>query len=186
MCRFLGCQIKHSTAYHPQAQGLVERLNRSLKASLRAYEEPSQWYHNLPWVLLALRNSPKQDSHSLSPTNFVFGGPVGLPREFYAPVFGGPVRLPREFYAPETDAPTPTHDYISNFSKYIANLTYHQPRATHRHSYLDPTLFSSQCIFAQIHTSHPWPPITKGHFPSYPKTTNTLSLTTRPTTMWYR
>ena len=48
MCRFLGCQIKHSTAYHPQAQGLVERLNRSLKNSLRAYEEPSQWYHNLP------------------------------------------------------------------------------------------------------------------------------------------
>ena len=55
MCRFLGCQIKHSTAYHPQAQGLAERLNRSLNASLRAYEEPSQWYHNLPWVLLALR-----------------------------------------------------------------------------------------------------------------------------------
>ena len=131
MYRFLGCQIKHSTAYHPQAQCLVERLNRSLKASLRAYEEPSQWYHNLLWVLLALRNSPKQDLQSLSPTSFVFGDPV---------------RLPGEFFEPETDAPTPTHDYICNFSKHIANLTYHQPRATHlpftprSHSFLVPVL----------------------------------------------
>ena len=60
-----------------------------------------------------------KDLHSLSPANFVFGGSV---------------RLPGEFFAPETDAPTPTHDYISNFSKHIANLTYHQPRATHRNS----------------------------------------------------
>ena len=153
MCRFLGCQIKHSTAYHPQAQGLVERLNRSLKASLRAYEEPSQWYHNLPWVLLALHNSPKQDLHSLSPANFVFGGPV---------------RLPGEFFPPETDAPTPTHDYISNFSKYIANLTYHQPRATHRHSHLDPTFFSSQCSHVYIRTDTYKPPLAphyKGPFP---------------------
>ena len=79
MYRFFGRQIKHSTAYHPQAQGLVERLNRSLKTNLRAYEEPSQWYHNLPCVLLALRNSSKQDLHFLSPPNFVFGGPARLP-----------------------------------------------------------------------------------------------------------
>ena len=59
MCRFLGCQIKHLIAYHPQAQSFVERLNRSLKTSLRAYEEPFQWCHSLPWILLALRNSPK-------------------------------------------------------------------------------------------------------------------------------
>ena len=134
----------HSTAYHPLAQGLVERLNRSLKASLRAYEEPFQWYHNLPWVLLALRNSPKQDLHFLSPANFVFSGPV---------------RLPGEFFAPETDAPTPTHDYISNFSKYIAKLTYHQPRATHRYSHLDPSLFSSQCSHVYIRTDTYKPPL---------------------------
>ena len=149
----LGCQIKHLTAYHPQAQGLIERPNRFLKASLRAYEESCQWYHNLPYVLLALCNSPKQDLHSLSPANFVFGGSV---------------RLPGEFFAPKTDNPTPTYDYISNFSKYIANLTYHQPRATHCHSHLDPTLFSSQCSHMYIRTDTYKPPLAphyKGPFP---------------------
>ena len=101
----------------------------------------------------ALRNSPKQDLHSLSPANFVFGGPA---------------RLPGEFFAPEADAPTPTHDYISNFSKYIANLAYHQPRATHRHSHLDPTLFSSQCSHVYIRTDTYKPPLAphyRGLFP---------------------
>ena len=67
----------------PQSQGLVERFNRSLKSSLRAYENSSDWYDNFPWVLLALRNSPKQDLHSLSQSDFVFGQPVRLPGEFF-------------------------------------------------------------------------------------------------------
>ena len=36
MARSLGTQLHRTTSYHPQANGMVERFHRSLKASLRA------------------------------------------------------------------------------------------------------------------------------------------------------
>ena len=111
---------------------------------------------------------PKQNLHFLSPVKFVFGGPVCLSGECFKP---------------QADPPTPTHDYVSIFSKYIANLTYHQPRAIHRHSDLDPTLFHfpGHHVYIRTDTHNPPPPppplalTTKDHFLSYPKATNTLS-----------
>ena len=135
MSNYLGCEMKHSTAYHPQSQGLVERFNRSLKSSLRAYENSSDWYDNLPWVLLALRNSPKQDLHSLSPSDFVFGQPV---------------RLPGEFFEVNSATQFPTHEYVSKFSKYISRLAYCAPRTANRESHLDAALFSPSCTHVYI------------------------------------
>ena len=45
---FLGAQLHHSTAYHPQAQGLVKRVNRTLKTALKCAESPTDGYDNLP------------------------------------------------------------------------------------------------------------------------------------------
>ena len=135
MSNYLGCEMKHSTAYHPQSQGLVERFLRSLKSSLRAYENSSDWYDNLPWVLLALRNSPKQDLHSLSPSDFVFGQPV---------------RLPGEFFEVNSATQSPTHEYVSKFSKYISRLAYGAPRTANRESHLDAALFSPSCTHVYI------------------------------------
>ncbi len=47
-------QIKHqpTTAYHPQANGMVERLHRRLKDALRACGATATWAAELPWVLL--------------------------------------------------------------------------------------------------------------------------------------
>ena len=61
MYRFLGTQAHRFTAYHPQAQGPIERLNRTLKTSFKCWEDPTTWHDHLPWVLMALRNSPKDD-----------------------------------------------------------------------------------------------------------------------------
>ena len=122
-------------AYHPQSQGLVERFNRSLKSSLRAYENSSDWYDNLPWVLLALRNSPKQNLHSLSPSDFVFGQPV---------------RLPGKFFVVNSATQSPTHEYVSKFSKYISRLAYCAPRTANRESHLDAALFSPSCTHVYI------------------------------------
>ena len=36
--QFLCAQLHHSTAYHPQPQGMVERVNRTLKTALKYAE----------------------------------------------------------------------------------------------------------------------------------------------------
>ncbi len=51
-------QIKHqpTTVYHPQDNGMVERLHCRLKDALRARGATATWPAELPWVLLGLRS----------------------------------------------------------------------------------------------------------------------------------
>ena len=51
----MGSHIHTTTAYHPQANGIVERTHRRLKEALAAHG--GEWTRNLPWVLLGLRNT---------------------------------------------------------------------------------------------------------------------------------
>jgi hypothetical protein len=64
-----------TSAYHPQANGLVERFHRQLKASLRSRLCGVDWLKHLPWVMLGLRISPKEDN-ALSSAELVFGSPL--------------------------------------------------------------------------------------------------------------
>ena len=45
---------------------------------------PSDWMSNLPWVLLGIRASAR-DETSFSPAHLVYGAPLRLPGEFFAP-----------------------------------------------------------------------------------------------------
>jgi transposase InsO family protein len=69
---------KLTTAFHPQANGAVERFHRRLKDSLRARLASSDWPQHLPWVMLGLRAAPREDS-GLSAAELVFGAPLSLP-----------------------------------------------------------------------------------------------------------
>ncbi|GFR65343.1 transposon Ty3-G Gag-Pol polyprotein [Elysia marginata] len=53
----LGIKTNTTTSYHPQANGMVERLHRQLKASLKARTTSSNWFEELPMVLLGIRSS---------------------------------------------------------------------------------------------------------------------------------
>ncbi len=70
-----------TTAYHPEANSEVERLQCRLKDALLACAAAGNWAEELPWVLLGLRSQPREDA-SLSPAEAVFGVPLALPNEF--------------------------------------------------------------------------------------------------------
>ncbi len=80
MCHRLGIQHITTTAYHPQSNGMVERVHRQLKDSLRARLAGPQWLEHLPWVLLGIRSAPKEDS-SVSSAELVLGVPFILPSQ---------------------------------------------------------------------------------------------------------
>ena len=77
LCKRLGIKQVSTTAYHPQANGMVERAHRQLKDTLRAREAGADWPDHLEWVLLGLRAAPKE--HVFSPA--FFGQPLILPGE---------------------------------------------------------------------------------------------------------
>ncbi|KAL4088886.1 hypothetical protein QTP88_023970 [Uroleucon formosanum] len=76
-----GIQHVRTSPYHPQANGLVERLHRTLKAALTAHESP-HWSQHLPIVLLALRNTVKPDV-AATPAELVYGMTLRLPGELF-------------------------------------------------------------------------------------------------------
>jgi transposase InsO family protein len=79
----MGTRHVMTTAYHPQANGLVERFHRQLKAGLRARGADAEWPLHLPWVLLGLRAAPKEIS-GLSSAEAVFGQQLVLPNTLLA------------------------------------------------------------------------------------------------------
>ena len=80
----LGSKIHHTTAYHPQSNGLVERFHRSLKAALRARLTTPSWLDELPWVMLGLRTTPKEDLGT-SVAEMVYGSTLTVPGTFVGP-----------------------------------------------------------------------------------------------------
>ena len=75
-----------TTPYHPQADGLVERFNQTLKAMLRktSLSEGKDWDKLIPYLLFAYREVP-QASMGFSPFELLYGrsvrGPLDVLKE---------------------------------------------------------------------------------------------------------
>ena len=95
--------VKHhlTTAYHPQANGMIERPHRQLKDALKARLAGADWAAHLPWILLSLRATPKEDS-AVSSAEMVYGAPILLPGQLQH----GPEPPPAVFS--EASRPFPT------------------------------------------------------------------------------
>ena len=84
----LGTSTNTTTSYHPQANGLVERMHRTMKSALKAKlgSDPN-WVDALPLVLLGMRAAVKSDLNC-SVAEMVFGETLRLPGEFFVPSDG--------------------------------------------------------------------------------------------------
>uniref|UniRef100_A0A0A9W8E2 Integrase catalytic domain-containing protein n=1 Tax=Lygus hesperus TaxID=30085 RepID=A0A0A9W8E2_LYGHE len=78
----LGVAHFRTTAYHPQANGKVERWHRSLKSALKCHNS-EDWVTSLPTILLGLRNVLLDSGFSAS--QLLFGSSLRLPGEFLTP-----------------------------------------------------------------------------------------------------
>ncbi|KAL0810115.1 hypothetical protein ABMA28_010917 [Loxostege sticticalis] len=83
----VGFERKRTTAYHPACNGLVERFHRQLKAAIVCHAN-DRWTESLPWVLLGIRSSFKEDLQASS-AEMVYGEPLRLPGEFFDTGTGG-------------------------------------------------------------------------------------------------
>ena len=82
VCSLLGITKLNSTAYHPQCNGMVERMNRTLKAMLRkhAVKFGPQWDKYLPGVLWAYRIALHETTKE-KPSFLMFGLDLRSPTE---------------------------------------------------------------------------------------------------------
>ncbi|CAK1602576.1 unnamed protein product [Parnassius mnemosyne] len=83
LARIAGFQHRRTTAYHPACNGLVERFHRQLKASIMCHAR-DKWTESLPWILLGIRSSFKEDLQASS-AELLYGEPLRLPGEFFEP-----------------------------------------------------------------------------------------------------
>ncbi|KFD66796.1 hypothetical protein M514_20940 [Trichuris suis] len=87
--KLMGTKHTPTSAYHPQANGLVERFHRQLKTALiaRMHALGIKWTLALPLVLLGIRAALKADL-GLAPAEMVYGSSLRLPAELIAPTSG--------------------------------------------------------------------------------------------------
>ena len=87
--RLMSIQWIHSSPYHPQANGLVEKFNGTLKKMLIRLlaERPRDWDRYLEPILFAYREVPQGSTH-YSPLELLYGrsirGPMTILREIWA------------------------------------------------------------------------------------------------------
>ena len=100
MCKKLHISHRTMAAYHPEANGIIKRVHRSLKATLQAKRQSTSWSSELPLILLGLRSAPQESDAVLS----------------FERTFGVPPILTGEFWE---SAETPNQDFLTDFQRAI-------------------------------------------------------------------
>ena len=75
LSRTLGFHRLRTAAYHPQSNGKLERVHRTVKTALKARK--TNWLQSLPVVLMAIRATPNDSGYS--PFTAVTGAPILIP-----------------------------------------------------------------------------------------------------------
>ncbi|GFX04295.1 hypothetical protein TNCV_3974441 [Trichonephila clavipes] len=150
LTRMLGCNRIHSTSYHPQANGIIERLHRHLKGALKAHNH-IQWTELLPIVLLGMRSALKDDINATC-AQFVYGTTL---------------RLPSDLVTSDSINQTANSTYVTSLIQTMRSLN---PVSTAQHGtqniYINPSLKTCSHIFLRSDKVNPplTPPYTGPHW----------------------
>ncbi|GFW56455.1 transposon Tf2-6 polyprotein [Trichonephila clavipes] len=149
LTRMLGCNRIHSTSYHPQANGIIERLHRHLKGALKAHNH-IQWTELLPIVLLGMRSALKDDINATCAQL----------------VYGITLRLPSNLVTSDSINQTANSTYVTSLIQTMRSLN---PVFTAQHGtqsiYINPSLKTCSLIFLRSDKVNPplTPPYTGPH-----------------------
>ena len=84
LCKLLGANHILTLAYHPRSNGIIKRIHRQLKASIRCIENPHKWTEALPIIMLGIRKTVKEDLNA-TPAQLLYGENVPLPIDLIQP-----------------------------------------------------------------------------------------------------
>ena len=130
--KVLGTSRIRTCAYHPQANGMVERFHRQLKAALQTDEDAPSWSDRLPLVLLGIRCALKEDI-GCTAADLVFGCSPRLPGEFLS--------------APSADVSTNPSSLASRLRAAMADLRPTPPRPGSRQVFVSPDLETCSHVY---------------------------------------
>ena len=81
LCELFEIKRFHTSSYHPQTNGTVERANSTLLQAIRSYiaKDQGNWPRLLPSITMAFRSMPNTESTGCSPYEMMFGETMNLP-----------------------------------------------------------------------------------------------------------
>ena len=132
LTKYLGAHKIYTSPYHPQANGIVERLHRQLKAAIMASDNSNNWIDELPSILLGLRTIVRGDL-KCSPAEFVYGEALRIP---------GEIVVKDNSFSTEDNIINKLRNY---FSKVRSNNIHH----TKQKSYIPPNLHTCKYVFVR-------------------------------------
>ena len=138
----LGIQHIQTSAYHPQHNGKVERMHRSLKDAIRSrLNGRKMWLNELPWALLGLRACPNGDT-GISPAQMVMGQQPDLP---------GQIVMPKENISDPSDFAKELHKSLS--SQPVVKNPWHGGEK--RRAYIPEGLKSCKYVLLRVDATKP-------------------------------
>ncbi|XP_018324115.1 uncharacterized protein LOC108736255 [Agrilus planipennis] len=126
-----GKTLLRTTAYHPEANGVVERFHRQLKVTIKC-QRSAKWFETRSTVMLGIRSAWKEDLQSTAAEM----------------VYGEPLRLSGEFIGKAKQEATITFDFVTT-----ATCT----TFTTRHGERTPFIFKDFATASQVFVWHDGP-----------------------------
>jgi cleavage and polyadenylation specificity factor subunit 1 len=123
----------HTSAYNPKANGLVERIHRTMKAAIMAHAN-SKWTESISTVMLGLRSTIREDIKH-SPAEMLYGESISLPGAFFA--------KNNEKFSSE-------HDFVENLRNVMKNIkTSNGSRHCSPSVYVEKSLASATHVYVR-------------------------------------